>query len=101
MKKRDFFVLSEEKYKTEENSMFRRIILFLTVFLLLFTSCAVAESAPAADPDYVRAFMEGYADSRWQDVDPESVISSTDFRAMLLPLSPPSRRTWCHSSKRR
>ena len=67
--------------------MFRRIILFLAAFLLLFTSCAAAEgNAPAADPDYTRAFTEGYVDSRWQDIDPESVITSTDFRAMLVSL---------------
>ena len=67
--------------------MFRRIILFLAAFLLLFTSCAAAEgNAPAADPDYTRAFTEGYVDSRWQDLDPESEITSTDFRAMLVSL---------------
>ena len=66
--------------------MFRRAVLFMTAFLLLFTSCAVAENTPAADPDYARAFTEGYVDSRWQDADPDTVISSTDFRAMLVSL---------------
>ena len=71
--------------------MFRRIALLLTAFLMLFVSCGIAEGNAADNPvqtdaDYSRAFAEGYVDPHWKDVDPDSQITSVDFREMLIRL---------------
>ena len=85
--------------------MFRRTVAVLAAFLMLIISCGIAEESDAIvsgkrEADYLRAFSEDYADTRWSEEDPDRQVSSGEFREMLLRLVKqlaPDREEWFRS----
>lgn len=80
--------------------MFRRVTTLLAIFLALVLSSGIAEETAAPgqpDPDYTRAFTQGYADPGWQETAPDGQITSGAFRNMmagLISALAPDRLSW-------